>query len=627
MAFNNLPGIFDYKVDGNLGQLPLNSNPVVLVIGTAESGPSETPFVISSMANVTKTFGSLGTLARGCFEAAASGALNIVAFRIGATSAKLASIGIGGTIETVMKDDQAGLSYSLFYDDTAKRIKVYRVSDSTLVYDNSPTNPDTKVDLGEISFTGSFSGTAGDIGTSTVPVTMAAANSVSGAVYTAGTDGTSLSKMKLWECLYNAYQLLEDYTFDFVVPMGVYLDDRNTQDMTTAQVTALQTGAPWASAGNTYPTANTSFDVLGKVYVENYQGKNYFWWDLNRTASADLWPVGVGSSSATVTSSGHTLATGDYHEVNFAYDLAHFCFAQSENTDECLGVIGVNPPNSLSLADVASWVGSAPVSALSGSNQVITSNGTGLLGNKFMAGRLGDVGTGLPSFAIGGVDGLAGGGFIAKDGSQFLDGATDLKDANAKLVDIGKYISVLGAQPILTNPARDVSYIASGASAYAGFVSTLAPNSAPTNKVIGGVQQPFKLSLTKLDALAGSKYVMFQTKAKGIVVSDAPTAARTQSDYNRLSTVRIVKAVLDAVRSAGDPFIGESISGARMAALDTAIEQALAKLTKAGYLQRYQHQVTSTPADQVLGHANVDLILIPAFELRQINVTVSLRSS
>lgn len=625
MSFENLPGIFDFKIDGNLGQLPVNNNPRVLVIGTAESGVSMTPFAISTMANASKTFGKLGTLTRGIFEAAASGALNILAFRIGATPAVLASIGTGGRIETVEADNEAGDDYKIFYDDTAKRIQLYRALDSALVYDNSPADPDSKVDLGEVAFSGSFSGTAGDIGTSLVPITLTLANAVSGAVFTAGTDGTNLPKTKLWENLYNAYELLEDAQMDIIVPMAAYLDDLNVQDLTTAQLSTLNTGAPWASSGNTPATPNTVKDALGKVYVEKYHGKNYFWWTFHRgTATADLFPVGIGSSSATVTATGHTLVAGDYHEVNFGYDLSRFCFTHSEDNNEVLGVVGVKPPQSLSLADVAAWVGDAPVSALSGGLHVITTNGSGLLGNKFMAGRLANGGSGLPGFPIDGTDGLLGGGFIAYDDTTFCDGGIALKDSNDKLVDLGKYISVVGAQGVISNPARDVSYITTTSTGYAGFVSSLPANSAPTNKVVDGVRLPFRLSLTKLDALAGSKYVMYQNKAKGVVVSDAPTAARSQSDYTRLSTVRIVKAVLDAIRAAGDPFIGEPITGARLAALETAIEQALVKLTKAGFLQRYQFSVTSSPADQVLGKAFVSLVLVPAFELRQISVSVAL---
>ncbi|HLX55357.1 MAG TPA: hypothetical protein VKR58_15545, partial [Aquella sp.] len=117
MSFENLPGIFDYKIDGNLGQLPFNTNPIVLVIGTAGEGVGDTPFAISTMGLVSSTFGTLGTLTRGIFEAAASGALNILAYRIGATPAVLSSIGGGGRVETVEEGSTSGTDYTIFYDD------------------------------------------------------------------------------------------------------------------------------------------------------------------------------------------------------------------------------------------------------------------------------------------------------------------------------------------------------------------------------------------------------------------------------------------------------------------------------------------------------------------------------
>ncbi len=623
MAYENLSGIFDKKVDGNLGQFPLNTNPVVLIIGTADKGDAEVLSVVNRVSTSAKAYGSQGTLTRGLYEAAAAGALNIRLFRVGATSAILASIGTGVTVETARKDDSAGIDYKLYFDDTTDRLVVKRVSDNEVVYDNSSTYP---IDNGEVFVTGTFSGSAGNIGTSSALLTLAAASGVSGASYTAGTDGVTLSKARLWEELYKTYLLLEDADLDVVVPMNVHLDEINTEEMTTAEVTTFNTSAPWASS-SVYATAGTTFDGLGKVYVQEYNGKHYFWWDMDRDNVAELFPS-VGSSSALLNASGTAITGADYNEVNFAYDLAQFCFTKSENNDEIIGVIGVKPPLSFGLADVSTWVGTAPVTTLDsdGVTTVITTNGTGLLGNKFMVGRLGSVATGLVGHPIGGVDGRYGGGFIANDGG-FVNGGTELEDDNGKLVDLGKYISVVGAWATLANSSLDVSYQTTGAATYAGFFSALPPNSAPTNKVLSGVRLPFRLSHSKLDALAGAKYVMFQTKPKGIVVSDAPTAARAESDYTRLSTVRIVKAVLDAIRQVADPFLGEAITGARLAALETAIEQVLAKLTKAQFLQRYQHQLTSTPADQVLGKARVDLILVPAFELRQLTVSVSLAAS
>lgn len=627
MAFENLPGIFDFKIDGNLTQFPVNNNPIVLIIGTAGKGPSETLFSVGSINNAAKSFGKQGTVTRGLYEAASAGALNVNLFRIGATSAKLASIGVGLTIETASKDDSAGTDYKLFFNDASDRLIVYRSIDNEIVYDNNPTYPDLAIDLGEVFVTGIISGSAGNIGSSTVPITLAAGNGVSGAVYTAGTDGTNLSRMKTWEAFYNAYQLLEDVRIDFVVPMGVFLDDKNVQDMTTSQITTFNTSSPWASS-SVYPTVGTVFDGLGTVFVQEVNGKNYFWWDMDRDGIAEIWPT-VGSSSATADSTGTALSLADFHEVNFGYDLARFCFDKSENSREILGMIGVKPPASFALSDVAAWVGNPPVTATDAVTglSVITTNGTGLFGNKFMNGRKGNVGSGLPAFTVNGIDGLSGGGFIAKQDSIFVDGGIELKDANDKLVDLGKYLSVVGAQVILSNAFRDNAYVATAAAAYAGFVSSLPGNSAPSNKILPSVRIPFRLSLSKLDGLSGVGFVLLQTKPKGLVVADAPTAARAESDYTRLTTVRIVKSTLDVIRDVGDPFIGEPITGGRLAALETAIEQALAKLTKNQFLQRYQHKITSTPADQVLGRAIVELILVPAFELRQITVSVSLASA
>lgn len=318
-----------------------------------------------------------------------------------------------------------------------------------------------------------------------------------------------------------------------------------------------------------------------------------------------------------------TISGGDWHDVNFGYQLADFCYRQSEDNAEMIGVIGVKPPVSWSLTDVSNWIGKEPtLTEDSSENSVVDVNGTGLLGNKWLAGRKGKSSTGLPGHIVNGVDGLAEGGFIATDTGWIDD--DQQTDRNDRPIDIGKYLSVVGAQAILANPTAPTAYAACGAGVYAGFVSSLPGNSAPTNKVVPGVRLPFRVSTAKLDVLAGHRLVMFQNKSKGIVVADAPTAARPDSDYKRLTTIRIVTATIDAIRAVADPFLGEAITGARLAALETAIEQALVKLQKAQYLQRFQHAVSSTPSEQIQGKATVELVLVPAFELRQITVNVAL---
>lgn len=640
----NLPVIVDNRIESGLALSRVNDNPVVAVLGTAAQGDTENLYPVVNLTDAASTFGkSSGTLIRGMYEASSAGALNIKLFRIGATSAKLVGVGktatlAGFTIETIKKDSSAGTDYKLTFDVVAVRLRVYRASDDTLVYDNNPADPLNAVDLGEVIVSGTAgdgSPTYGDIGTpangAAGAITLAAAADAygvgQGPVFTAGTDGLNLSRMQMFEALHRAYSLLEDQDLDVIVPMDVYLDDKSVTDLAAADVAALG-----LNTLTTYPTAGTSTDVLGLVYTEEFEGEQLFWWwfpsdpaaardaTFTTDGGADIFPS-VGAATATTKADGSALTGSDFHEANFAYQLADFCFRQSRDFNDMTGVIGVLPPASFSLKDVSKWIGSAPVVTTDASgNDVVSTNGTGLLGNKWMAGRV--TAGGVVGHTVGGIDGLAGGGFIAT-ASGWPDGQ-ELKDVNDRLVDIGKYISVVAAWPLLSNASRASAYAASGAPTYAGFYSALAPASAPTHKVLDGLRLPFRVGLSKADLLAGTKYVVFIDKRRGVTIADAPTAARHDSDYQRLSTVRQVKAAIDAVRRVGDPFLGEGLTGARLAALDTAIDNELRTLVKRGVISRYEHQVSSTPAQRVQGQALVELKLVPAFELREITVNVTL---
>jgi len=629
MPFDNLPGIFKDEQDGNLVQSVINDNPIVLVLGTAAQGDSEIVFTVDRVSDAARIFGKgAGTLTRGLYETSLGGALNIRLFRIGATAAKLIDIGSspGFEIETVRKDDSAGTDYTLFFDASTLRLRVYRASDGELVFDNNPAYPLAKVDLGEVAVSGTATGgPTTDIGTLVTPITLAAADGGGDgpAAFTAGTDGLGLSRMELWENLYNAYQLLEDEEADVVVPMNIYLDTLNVQDLTAAEIAALS-----LTSLSDYPGASADDDVLGKVFVQEFEGINYFWWwfPADPTApgvpSAQIFPS-VGSASATTDADGVTLTAADFHEVNHAYQLANFCYTQSRDTDEMTGVVGVLPPNSFSLKDVALWVGALPTTTTDTAGNVVIAaggNGTGLLGNKFMSGRL--TGGGLPGLTINGIDGLFNGGFIATE-TGFLDDL-QIKDDNDHLVDIGKYISTVATFPILSNPSQATSYTATGAPTYGGFYSALPPQSAPTNKLLKNVRLPFRVGKRKLDLLTGQRYVTFHAKTRGIVVSDAPTSARPDSDYQRLSTMRQVKAAVDSIRNVSEPFLGEGMSGATLSALETAIDSQLKALVKQLVLQRYSFTLTATAQQRVLGQATLELKLVPVFELRQLTIVVAL---
>lgn len=644
MAIRNLPGIFERVLDGNLTIVPVNDAPIVLVLGTASKGDAESLTRVDRPSDASSSFGKDGTLIRGMYEAQVAGALNLRLFRIGATPAKL-TLTTGTVITTVSKDDSAGTDYKLTWDYNAttslSRLRVWRVDDDTLVYDNSPAAPLDAVNLSEVMVEGDLSLELNtDIGSGSDDpddaITLAAADTLGGAVYVAGADGLELSRMEMYEALHNAYELLDAADVDVVIPMDVYLDDRNVMDGSQATVSGVLTTL------SDYPVAGTATDQLGKLYVEEVEGENKFWWwfpaepnDPNSAfTAAQIYPTGTaldGSAlNATQKGDGTTALTADdFHEVNFAYQLANFCFTSSRDNTEMTGVIGVKPPASFSLKDVSNWVGTLPTTTEDANGNLVIGtgdNGTGLLGNKFMSGRRADTSPlGIPGHTVDSIDGLFNGGFIATD-DGWLDGAQEI-DANDHLVDIGKYISVVSAQPILSNPSRTAAYVASGAATYGGFYSVLPAESAPTNKILRNLRLPFRVAVSKLDLLAGQRFVPFHAKTRGIVVSDAPSAARPDSDYQRLSTMRQVKDCIDAIRRVAEPFLGEGMTGARLAALDTAIQGALKAKVRQGVIARFDSLLTSTPTQKVLGQATLELVLVPAFELRQLTIVVSLASS
>jgi len=628
VQYNNLAGVPAYKIDGNLVPEATTTAPRALVIGTAGKGRGSQAYLVTTTTLSKSEFGTSGTLLRGMWEVKSTGAKEIVLYRIGATAAILTGVGdsagsAGYTIQTVSEDASAGAGYALYYLDTSDRLVIRRTTDSLIVYDNDLSAP---IDRGEVTVSGfRASGGGPDIGSASSFVVMEDVDpsTYAGTSYTAGTDGLDLSRMEMYEKLYNAYEHLKEIDFDLIVPMDVYLDDYNV----VAQGHYQGAVTPESASSNVYPTAGsyrpgTDVDALGKVYVEEYEGQYYFWWifSTGAFAAADIWPTSVGSASDTLKIDGTALDIDDFHEVNFGYQLGRALYEYSTNVVDATGVIGVLPPVSNSLADKARWAGQAPTWTLdtTANTYYIASagdNGTGLLGNKFMAGR-NDYRSGA-----------FGGGFIATDG-KFMDSGAEIVDDNDIAVDLGKYFSIITDYPLLRNNFSSTSYNATFAASYGGFYLNRPPASSPTNKRVPNTTLIYRFGLTALDNLAGTGYVVLRQKTQGLKIADAPTAALPTSDWTRLSTVRIVKAVIDGVRAAVDPFLGEGMTDASRASMKNKVENVLMAAKTAGYLQDFKSfEIIQTPQMEVQGKANINLTLTPAFELRQVTVTISLSKS
>lgn len=105
---------------------------------------------------------------------------------------------------------------------------------------------------------------------------------------------------------------------------------------------------------------------------------------------------------------------------------------------------------------------------------------------------------------------------------------------------------------------------------------------------------------------------------------DVMTFSPVGSDYARLTTVRIIFTAIQVVRSAAQPYIGQAATLQTRNALETQVTSGLRGMQQQGALY------ASTPTFTYNAASNeviVDLVLVPAFELRSVEVRVSVNLS
>lgn len=199
------------------------------------------------------------------------------------------------------------------------------------------------------------------------------------------------------------------------------------------------------------------------------------------------------------------------------------------------------------------------------------------------------------------------------------------------------HVSVVSGPELAYNiPGKSGVYYTNGVVTYVALVSTLKPESAPTNKAVGGVVgMNYNLSLRQLNALSGAKYVSYRLKNGAITVTDGITTAPdiivgglvNKSDYTRLSTLRITHAAVNLVRQVADQFVGEPNGIPQRNALNAAVTAGLNAMKSKGAIVDYRFTIVQETGASVIGQSKVSLILVPAFENRKISVDVSLRPS
>lgn len=274
----------------------------------------------------------------------------------------------------------------------------------------------------------------------------------------------------------------------------------------------------------------------------------------------------------------------DKHQ-NFAYELALFCAISSYKNKTTIGAIPMKPLRDTTLAGIQKYA-------------------------KYLA---------------------------AYNNTYYLRDTTgaDVTDTDGNKMDLGKYISVIAGPSIKFNHKVTALKEGNGAVMYMGYVATLESQSAPTNKKIAGTTGlKFNFSNSQLNNIVGNRMVTFQLKyatngqtLAGAYCVDGPTAAYAGSEYARLTTVRVIRDVADAMREVSDPYIGEANTIEQRNALSAAISKRLDLLVENGVILDYSFNLISTAADQLLGQASLELGIVAPQELRKITTVIGLKSA
>ena len=428
------------------------------------------------------------------------------------------------------------------------------------------------------------------------------------ATFSSGQTGESISLMKRFEKLHTAFENLDLASFDFIVPVGVALNSKNTADMIASTNVDFFTD-------DTYPTPRNAFDYLGYCAIVNNGDYTYtYLWsdDGENLKIASDGPIAAHASDSVT-----------YNEVNFAHLLSKYCYENSTDYRFIFGLIGTSLPDGVSPRSIRSYFGSSPDYQFNADDNTFyvpdsSYNGTGLLGNKFVGGRH-DFNDGLKH----------GGFFLTSDGTLDYSSSNLLLDDNGYKIDIGKHIGVVSIFGRVSDDinSRRNPYFTNAVAIVAGMLPNTSPSDSLINRRVSGLTIDYRLETKLIDVACGLGLIVAKNEGGIASIADSPTFASPTSDYTRLTTIRIVSKISEDLRLAARPYIGKGLSAPRRAALEAALGEVLKANIAGEPIQTITggtFRIEQTAADKVLGKMKIKVSITPVFELRQIIFSVNL---
>lgn len=187
--------------------------------------------------------------------------------------------------------------------------------------------------------------------------------------------------------------------------------------------------------------------------------------------------------------------------------------------------------------------------------------------------------------------------------------------------EAGRHVVVIATEIRPVNYSSEWGY-ANGATTFAAAISRMSSFTSPINKTAYNVASlRYNPSRTQQETLAdkGVNFIALNFNKIPVFV-EGLTMAGQVSDYTRISTMRIITEAALLVRQVCQKFVGEASTLQTRNSMETAITSALRGMQQVGALLDSDFTVSYLPSEN---KAFVDLVLTPAFELKNIEVQVS----
>lgn len=199
------------------------------------------------------------------------------------------------------------------------------------------------------------------------------------------------------------------------------------------------------------------------------------------------------------------------------------------------------------------------------------------------------------------------------------------RDSSDLFKEVGPYVVVIATElkPVgYASGSEDFGYT-NGAAHVASSISRVSSTTSLVNQPVFNIRSlrysPTKTQRTNLsDKGVNTVMINFNNSA---VYGESLTFAQSTSDYTRLSTKRIIDEATRLVRIQCEKFVGQPSNLQTRNSMETSISSALRGMQILGAILASDFSVTYIPNQN---KAIVDLILTPAFELKNIEIQVSI---